>query len=77
MLPPTPVNLIYYRWSENDERGVSAMKGMMMKPAAMTRRTMMPMIVRHETMIRRMPNHNVHVITHHGTVMLGRRGRTK
>lgn len=49
-----------------------------MKPAAMTRRMMMmPMITRHETMIRRMPNHNVHTITHHGKVMLGRKGRTK
>ncbi len=26
--------------------------------------------------LRRTPNHNVHVITHHGKVMSGRKGRT-
>ncbi|WP_305732723.1 hypothetical protein [Trichlorobacter ammonificans] len=55
------------------------MKGMTMMtmPHMPRRMTMMPMIARHEAMIRRMPNHNVHVITHHGKMMLGRKGRTK
>lgn len=49
---------------------------------AMTTRTMMP---RHRTNVamktlmgkkhRMMKNHNVHVITHHGKAMLGRKGR--
>lgn len=32
---------------------------------------------KHELMIRRATNHNVHIITHHGKVMVGRKGRTK
>lgn len=32
---------------------------------------------KHELMIRRATNHNVHIITHHGKVMIGRKGRTK
>jgi hypothetical protein len=50
----------------------------------MTTRTMMPprrrvtpiMIARHELMTRHTPNHNVHMITPHGKVMSGRKGRT-
>lgn len=39
-------------------------------------KNMMPiMLTKHEKMIRREPNHNVHVITHHGKIMLGRKGR--
>jgi len=48
----------------------------------MTTRTMMPlrrtsaadkiMLVKK---LRMTPNHNVHIITHHGKVMLGRKGR--
>jgi len=49
----------------------------------MTTRTMMPrrrMTAAMKAMmgktIRRTPNHNVHVITHHGKLMCGRKGRT-
>gem|GEM_PF-2364648 len=51
----------------------------------MTTRTMMPrrrmamaaaMKARTGTTMRRTPNHNVHVITHHGKLMCGRKGRT-
>lgn len=45
-------------------------------PPKMTRRTVMPMLNRHEQMIRRATNHNLHVITHHGKVQIGRKGRT-
>jgi hypothetical protein len=31
---------------------------------------------KHEMLIRRAANHNLHVMTHHGKVMLGRKGRT-
>jgi hypothetical protein len=48
----------------------------------MTTRTMMPqrrMNAALKTMmgkkLRMTPNHNVHVITHHGKVMIGRKGR--
>jgi hypothetical protein len=33
------------------------------------------MQTKHELMMRREPNHNVHVITHHGKVQVGRKGR--
>jgi hypothetical protein len=49
----------------------------------MTTRTMIPrrrmaaaMKARTGMTMRRTPNHNVHVITHHGKVMAGRKGRT-
>lgn len=58
-----------------EQKGGAAMK-------AMTTRTMMP---RHrinaaiknlmDKKHRMMKNHNVHVITHHGKMMLGRKGR--
>ena len=32
---------------------------------------------KHELMTRRATNHNAHIITHHGKVMVGRKGRTK
>ena len=34
------------------------------------------MLAKHEAMIRREPNHNVHIITHHGKIQSGRKGRT-
>ncbi|MBU5638988.1 hypothetical protein KOM00_19900 [Geomonas sp. Red69] len=34
------------------------------------------MPLKHEMMIRREPNHNVHVITPHGKIHSGRKGRT-
>lgn len=54
------------------------MKGMLPSVKVPRRMIMsMPMLIKHETMIRRTPNHNVHVMTHHGKVMVGRKGRTK
>lgn len=52
------------------------MKGMMLPPKT-PRRTMLPMLTKHEQMIRRATNHNLHVITHHGKLQVGRKGRTK
>lgn len=34
------------------------------------------MPAKHELLMRREPNHNVHVITHHGKIQAGRKGRT-
>jgi len=34
------------------------------------------MPTQHELLMRREPNHNVHVITHHGKIQVGRKGRT-
>lgn len=34
------------------------------------------MLAKHEMMIRREPNHNAHVITPHGKIQGGRKGRT-
>jgi hypothetical protein len=49
---------------------------------AMTTRTMMPQRRTGAAMkammgkkLRMTPNHNVHIITHHGKLMLGRKGR--
>ena len=49
----------------------------------MTTRTMMPrrrmiaaMKTRMTNTLRRTPNHNLHVMTHHGKIMCGRKGRT-
>ena len=48
-----------------------------MKLSTMPRpRSTMPMIAKHELMIRRATNHNLHVITHHGKIMVGRKGRS-
>ncbi len=52
------------------------MKGMLVPPKT-PRHVMVPMLARHEQMIRRATNHNLHVITHHGKVQVGRKGRTK
>jgi hypothetical protein len=51
------------------------MKGM--KLPKMPRRKMMATLPgKHEMMIRRAANHNAHIITHHGKVRTGRKGRT-
>jgi len=49
---------------------------------AMTTRTMMPQRRMSAAMkamtgkkLRMTPNHNVHIITHHGKLMIGRKGR--
>lgn len=58
------------------------MRGMKMpmapKPKAMMGRDNKKpvMVTKHELLMRREPNHNVHVITHHGKVQTGRKGRT-
>jgi hypothetical protein len=54
---------------------VSVMKGMKL-PVKHQPKTVMPMMDKHEQMIRRAANHNLHVITHHGKIMVGRKGRT-
>lgn len=48
------------------------MKGMLAKPRK-TMKTAMP--GKHELMIRRAGNHNLHVITPHGKIQVGRKGR--
>jgi hypothetical protein len=48
------------------------MKGAFAKPGQ-TRKMAMP--GKHEMMIRRAGNHNVHVITPHGKIQAGRKGR--
>lgn len=51
------------------------MKGM--KIPKMPRRKMMAKLPgRHGVMIRRAANHNAHIITHHGKMRVGRKGRT-
>ncbi len=56
-------------------KGVALMKGMM-PPVKVLRMMVMPKTAKHEMMIRRAPNHNLHVMTHHGKVTIGRKGRT-
>jgi len=53
-------------------------KQMTPSPKSMTGRdSKKPVLVtKHELLMRREPNHNVHVITHHGKVQTGRKGRT-
>ncbi|GFO63197.1 hypothetical protein M1B72_17665 [Geomonas paludis] len=46
----------------------------MMERERKTSKAMVP--PKHEMMMRREPNHNVHVITHHGKIHSGRKGRT-
>jgi|GEM_PF-695487 len=48
------------------------MKGMLAKPRHMTKTAMTG---KHELMIRRAGNHNLHVITPHGRIQAGRKGR--
>ena len=66
--------VLYLNYGKRRGKGVAVMKGMM-PPIKMPRSIMMPMMEKHEMMIRRAPNHNVHVITHHGKLMVGRKGR--
>jgi hypothetical protein len=51
-----------------------------MKTIGKTMMKVRPVIIampgKHELMIRRDTNHNAHIITHHGKVMVGRKGRT-
>lgn len=39
------------------------------------RLTLVPALAKHELMIRRDGKHNTHVMTHHGKVFFGRKGR--
>jgi hypothetical protein len=57
-------------------REVEVMKGMKLPNTTPKPRGMTPMLAKHEQMIRRAANHNVHIITHHGKIMVGRKGRT-
>lgn len=52
------------------------MKGIKLSSMAPKPKGVSPMLARHEHMIRRATNHNVHIITHHGKIMVGRKGRT-
>jgi len=56
-------------------KGVAVMRGT--KPAIMTTRRMARITKhgKHELVIRRAANHNAHVITPHGKVQAGRKGR--
>jgi hypothetical protein len=57
------------------EKEVAAMKDMK-STLAKPRQTMnMSMPGKHELMIRRAANHNVHIITPHGKIQVGRKGR--
>ena len=51
------------------------MRGMKRPMAKPRRMTQMAMPGKHEMMIRRAANHNAHVITPHGKVLAGRKGR--
>ena len=59
------------------------MKGTKMQPTPkhntmMERDSKTPVaLTKHEMLTRREPNHNVHVITHHGKIQSGRKGRTQ
>ena len=44
-------------------------------PTAPRRRTTAMMTVKHGMMLRRSTNLNAHIITHHGKVQVGRKGR--
>lgn len=56
-------------------KGVAMMRGMK-RPVMMTRwMARMAMHGKHELMVRRATNHNAHVITPHGKVVAGRKGR--
>lgn len=50
------------------------MKGIV-PPVKAVRAAVLPKLDKHELMIRRAPNHNLHVMTHHGKVAIGRKGR--
>lgn len=52
------------------------MKTMTTRTMIVRRRMTAPMKSKAGVTMRRTPNHNVHVITHHGKVMAGRKGRT-
>ena len=65
--------VILYQGKEGKE--VATMRGMkrpMMKPRSMMK---MAMPGKHELMIRRAANHNAHIITPHGKLYAGRKGR--
>lgn len=51
------------------------MRGMKRPMKRARRMTQMTMPGKHEQMIRRAANHNAHVITPHGKVQAGRKGR--
>ena len=62
-------------WIRLTEKGGAAMKAMTVGTMMPRRRTNIAMKTLLGKMHRMMMNHNVHVITHHGKTMLGRKGR--
>jgi len=62
-------------WYSSIGKGVAKMRGMkrMLKPRGMM---LMALLDRHKMMLRRSTNRNAHIITPHGKVMAGRKGRT-
>jgi hypothetical protein len=57
------------------EEEVAIMRTMTMKTMRPLRRTSAAVKIMQLKKLRMTPNHNVHVITPHGKVMLGRKGR--
>lgn len=69
--------IVLYLFSEGNFgfREVKTMKTMP-RPTTTTKRTTTPAIGKATRILRRAGNHNAHVITHHGHVLIGRKGRT-
>ena len=57
------------------KREVAVMKGTTTPMKVKRRMMLVPALAKHELMIRRDGKHNTHVITHHGKVFFGRKGR--
>lgn len=57
-------------------KGATVMKTAKLPITIQRRSTKATMQGKHELMIRRASNHNVHIITHHGKIQSGRKGRT-
>lgn len=68
--------ICYNIFMENKEKGVETMKGMTLPKMMPRPKNMTTMPAKHEHLIRRTPNRNLHVITHHGKIQVGRKGRT-
>lgn len=56
-------------------KGTKMMQPQQPRPQIRTMKGMPIAIDRHELMMRRTTNHNVHMLTPHGKVQLGRKGR--
>ncbi len=65
----------YNVFMEKGAKGVAVMKGTKLPDRVPKAKGMAPVLAKHEQMIRRATNHNLHIITHHGKVQVGRKGR--